>query len=50
MNIDAMTNGKGTASPASVNQTLGQFISALVQEVPDTNLRNYPGMWQQENA
>ena len=33
-----MTIGKGTASTASASQTLGQFISALAQEVPDTKL------------
>ena len=33
-----MTIDMGTASTASANQTLGQFISALAQEVPDTKL------------
>src|SRR5512145_878880 len=33
-----MIIGKGTASTASASQTLGQFISALAQEVPDTDL------------
>ncbi|GEO39343.1 hypothetical protein SAE02_34910 [Skermanella aerolata] len=33
-----MTIGNGTASTASASQTLGHFISALAQEVPDTNL------------
>ena len=38
MTIGAMTIGKGAASTASASQTLGQFISALAQEVPDTKL------------
>ena len=33
-----MIIGKGTASTASASQMLGQFISALAQEVPDTEL------------
>ncbi len=33
-----MTIDMGTASTASASQTLGQFISALAQEVPDTKL------------
>ena len=38
MTIGAMTIGKGAASTASASQTLGEFISALAQEVPDTKL------------
>lgn len=33
-----MTIGNGTASTASASQTLGQLISALAQELPDTKL------------
>ena len=33
-----MTTGNGAASTASASQTLGQLISALAQELPDTKL------------
>jgi hypothetical protein len=33
-----MTIGNGTVATTSPNQTLGQFISALTQEVPDPEL------------
>src|SRR4051812_34998203 len=34
----AMTIGNGAIAPGSANQTRGQFISALAQEVPDPDL------------